>query len=69
MPGGDGTGPYGKAREAGGRGRRGAIQQNIAGPRGFCVCPSCGKKIPHVRGQPCSQVTCPQCGTGMARET
>ena len=69
MPGGDGTGPLGNARGAGGRGRRGAGQQNIAGPGGFCVCPSCGKKISHVPSQPCSQVTCPQCGARMTRET
>ncbi len=33
---------------------------------GRCVCPSCGKEIPHAkRGVPCSQIKCPSCGSLM----
>ena len=38
-----------------------------SGPAGSCVCPSCGHKEPHARGQPCNQKKCPQCGTVMTR--
>ena len=26
-----------------------------------CVCPSCGKKVPHQRGNPCNEIKCPEC--------
>ena len=61
MPRGDGTGPMG----GGGGRRRGNA---FAGPRGNCVCPACGRKLPHDQGQPCSQMTCPDCGKRMVRE-
>lgn len=35
---------------------------------GFCVCVYCGTKIPHVKGEPCREVKCPQCGKIMLRE-
>ena len=38
------------------------------GPEGFCICPKCGKKIPHKRGTPCSTIKCPNCQTKMTRE-
>jgi hypothetical protein len=38
------------------------------GPGGECVCPSCGKRTPHERGVPCTEVSCPECGTAMTRE-
>jgi predicted Fe-Mo cluster-binding NifX family protein len=60
MPRGDGTGPMA------GSGRRGG--QRTAGPGGNCVCPACGRKLPHTQGQPCSQTTCPDCGKRMVRE-
>ncbi|MBD3343881.1 MAG: hypothetical protein GF401_02320 [Chitinivibrionales bacterium] len=61
MPGGNATGPRGK-----GRGRmRGPF---AAGPDGTCVCPQCGRKEAHQRGQPCSQKVCPTCGIPMTRE-
>jgi len=66
MPRGDGTGPRGGG---GGRGRgagRGGPQS--AGPGGFCVCPSCGERVPHTRGVPCTSVKCPKCGQPMTRE-
>ncbi len=51
----------------GGRGRMGGTKAG-AGPGGFCVCPSCGHKVPHQAGVPCYQVNCPKCGTRMVRE-
>lgn len=37
------------------------------GPGGECVCPRCGYRIPHIRGSPCFQIRCPQCGSFMTR--
>jgi len=54
-----GQGP-GKAR-----GRMGGIG---AGPNGYCVCMSCGEKVPHQQGKPCNQMKCPKCGTLMTRQ-
>ena len=39
-----------------------------AGPEGYCVCPSCGEKLPHKRGVPCLSIKCPKCDTPMERE-
>lgn len=31
-----------------------------------CVCPKCGKEVPHARrGIPCAQTRCPACGSLM----
>ncbi len=79
MPRGDGTGPtgggpgtgrgmgggMGGGTGAGGRGRMGGFG---LGAGGNCVCPSCGKKISHRQGVPCTQVKCPGCGAAMTRE-
>ena len=62
MPQGNGTGP---PQGRGGGGRMGG--PFAAGPDGECVCPKCGHKVSHVRGQPCNQITCPKCGTTMTR--
>ena len=61
MPGKDGTGSF--------RSGMGRMQGNSqgAGPEGNCVCPKCGKKIPHQRGVPCYSATCPECKTQMVR--
>jgi len=68
MPGGDGTGPLGQGPRTGrmggirgGRGRRGT------GPFGFCICPTCGEKVTHQPGTPCSAMLCPKCGIRMVR--
>jgi predicted Fe-Mo cluster-binding NifX family protein len=45
--------------------RRGTGQG--AGTCGVCVCPDCGTTVDHVRGVPCSEETCPQCGSRMVR--
>jgi len=39
-----------------------------SGPGGNCICPRCGATIPHQRGIPCTQITCPQCGHTMVRQ-
>lgn len=59
---GDGAGPPGP----GGRGR-GRMGGRSLGPGGYCLCPSCGTRIPHKRGVPCATLTCPKCGTKMVR--
>ncbi len=67
MPGKDGTGPFGTgpaAGNVGGRGQRGGIG---AGPSGFCICPKCGEKAPHIAGTPCTSRKCPKCGALMIR--
>ena len=74
MPFGDGTGPTGQGPGQGGGRGRGRGQGRRRGPSGtaglggFCVCPSCGAKIPHRAGTPCGSLNCPQCGNGMVRE-
>ena len=72
MPGGNGTGPIGQGAGKGrgvGRGQnRGKMGGPLAaGPNGNCVCPKCGKTIPHVAGQPCNTINCPECGAIMTR--
>jgi uncharacterized protein len=34
----------------------------------ICICSACGFEQPHLRGQPCSQQLCPQCGKHMMRK-
>jgi len=38
------------------------------GTGGNCICPGCGKTVPHQRGVPCTSQKCPNCGTNMNRE-
>jgi len=47
-----------------GRGRMGGI---AAGPGGICKCPSCRYEAPQLRGYPCMDLECPNCGTRMIR--
>ena len=77
MPRGDGMGPMGGGGRGMGRGRGQAAGSNqgrgrmggplAAGPGGVCVCPNCGKEMPHVQGQACSVMACPNCGSSMIR--
>ena len=53
---------FGRGRGYGGGNKPGA------GPGGSCVCPKCGKKIPHQTGRRCLDTVCPDCGTKMTRE-
>ena len=49
-------------------GRRGRMGGPIAGgPGGICRCPSCGYQAPQLRGYPCMDLECPNCGTRMMR--
>ncbi len=72
MPGGDGTGPFGRGPIGGESGRRprGRMGGNRAGagPVGDCVCPKCGEKVSHRAGVPCYSVICQKCGSKMIRE-
>lgn len=38
------------------------------GPGGDCVCPKCGERRPHVKGERCQEALCPSCGARMLRE-
>ncbi|MGB9750378.1 MAG: ferredoxin [Caldisericia bacterium] len=38
------------------------------GPIGFCICPKCGYKKPHIPGIPCRDEKCPNCGSILVRE-
>lgn len=53
----------GSADGGGGRNRGGGF-----GSRGFCICAGCGKKVPHQKGQKCTDLKCPDCGRTMVRE-
>ncbi|MCP3965210.1 MAG: DUF134 domain-containing protein, partial [Lentisphaerae bacterium] len=74
MPGRDGTEPMGKGSrnsgdrgmKQGGKGKMGGAYS--AGPGGNCICPSCGYKNPHIAGQPCSMIECPECNVKMTRK-
>ena len=59
--GGSRDGGAGQGRGSGGGNKPGS------GPSGNCVCPKCGKKVPHVTGQRCVDQICPDCGTKMIR--
>ena len=51
-----------------GPGRQGGRGDGRTGPGGSCLCPKCGYKEVHLRGVPCTQVRCAQCGHVMLRE-
>jgi hypothetical protein len=37
-------------------------------PHSFCVCTSCGAKVPLYTEVPCYVMNCPKCGMGMVKE-
>jgi len=43
-------------------------KQHVMGRGGNCICPSCGKTVPHQQGVPCRDTRCPDCGKVMLRE-
>jgi hypothetical protein len=57
----------GQDRHGFGRGAGGGNKPG-SGPGGDCVCPKCGKRVPHVAGQRCLDQVCPDCSTRMVRE-
>ena len=69
MPRGNGTGSLNAAGAGRGGGKsRGRLGGLGAGLGGACVCPNCAKLVPHQRGVPCNNLTCPACGQLMTRQ-
>ena len=67
MPRMNGTGPTGAGRGQGiGRGMGAGRGAGYGGPTN-CKCSKCGKEVPHIRGQPCVNQKCPECGSMMVR--
>ncbi len=64
--GGGKTGGQGRGQGGMGSGRKGGPL--AGGPNGFCICPECGQREPHKRGEPCQGMKCPKCGAMMQRE-
>ena len=56
----------GKGRRFCGRGpsRFGPLDKSPAN----CICPKCGKVVPHCSGIPCFRTKCPECGSLMTRQ-
>ena len=48
-------------------GRRGLGGGFARGPSGYCICPNCGQKEPHIAAIPCFNQECPKCGSLMTR--
>ncbi len=34
----------------------------------ICVCPECGFELPHLKGEPCRETCCLQCGASLKRK-
>ncbi len=69
MPRANRTGQSGQEQGKGlGRSGRGRMGGQGSGPGGYCVCPSCGKKVEHKAGVPCYEEKCPDCNIDMVRE-
>lgn len=57
-----------RSRQRGRWSGRGPCQTRYyTGICGFCVCPQCSHREPHVRGIPCSRKQCPVCGSPLVR--
>jgi len=61
-------GGRGKGRCQGGRGKGPMGITGAGSVTTTCLCPKCGHRENHQQGVPCTQKTCPQCGTAMTRE-
>ncbi len=44
------------------------IMKSGMGPGGYCFCPKCGYKKPHVQGVPCRDEKCPECDLNLIRK-
>ena len=55
----------GNILKARGQGQGVGGQRQGDGGADKCVCPKCGEEIPHEKGTPCGQSTCPKCGSTM----
>jgi len=42
--------------------------RNGYGNGGKCMCTNCGTVVKHGQGTPCTEITCPECGSKMIRE-
>ncbi len=49
-------------------GGKGRMRGGGFGTGGFCVCASCGRKVPHQQGEKCTRLKCPDCNKPMIRE-
>lgn len=49
------------------RGCKGSGSGFGSGVSGNCICPSCGRSMPHEAGSPCAGIQCPVCGVSMIR--
>jgi hypothetical protein len=65
---GQGTQPGGGAGRIGGRSGGRSGEGGGMGGGGFCVCPTCGQRVPHRAGMPCLDERCPKCHVAMVRE-
>jgi hypothetical protein len=34
----------------------------------ICVCPKCGLELPHIKGEPCRETSCPHCAASLKRK-
>ena len=66
-PGGGAGGGRGQGR-GGGRGGGAGGGGLGFGPRGECICPTCGTVAPHQPALPCREMKCPKCGNQMTRK-
>ena len=53
--------------------RKGKFKKEVGeaqgqGPEGYCFCPKCNYKIPHIKGIPCSTMKCPDCNVDLERK-
>jgi predicted Fe-Mo cluster-binding NifX family protein len=60
-------GGWGGCISQSGDGRTAGSSDTAGNPSGVCICPKCGQRKPHRRGEPCFKQTCPQCGSVMTR--